>query len=158
MSSKSSRKKGKKNSKKDGGRKKSGRNNRNNNKEKDMSIKLQFIKEHAQGIGVAIGAGSLVIGAVNVALHGYENIIERLSTIETLVVEVEQMSLKSVIWNENVPLTDRIHACDTYAKREFNSYTKKYCDGIVQESSQQLPYSSYSLGERSEEGRVVDDE
>lgn len=42
-----------------------------------------------------------------------------------------RMSLKSVIWNENIPLDERISACDDYLGLGYNSYTKKHCEVLL---------------------------
>lgn len=49
---------------------------------------------------------------------------EILATIKTN----EQMSLKSIIWNDNIPISDRLSACDIYIKKGYNSVTKKHCE------------------------------
>lgn len=45
----------------------------------------------------------------------------------------QQMSLKSVIWNDNIPLAERTSACDVYLKNGYNSLTKKHCEMILKE-------------------------
>lgn len=56
-----------------------------------------------------------------------EEILNRLNT-------TQQMSLKSVIWNDNIPLGERMVACDTYLGQSYNSLTKKHCEKILKES------------------------
>jgi hypothetical protein len=56
-----------------------------------------------------------------------EEILDRLNT-------TQQMSLKSVIWNDNIPLGERMTACDTYLGQGYNSLTKKHCEKILKES------------------------
>lgn len=56
-----------------------------------------------------------------------EEILNRLNT-------TQQMSLKSVIWNDNIPLGERIATCDTYLGQGYNSLTKKHCEKILKES------------------------
>ena len=46
------------------------------------------------------------------------------------------MSLKSVIWNDNIPLGERTTACDTYLNAGYNSLTKKHCEKILKESEE----------------------
>lgn len=43
----------------------------------------------------------------------------------------EQMSLKSIIWNDEIPISDRLMACDTYIKRGYNSVTKQHCEIVL---------------------------
>lgn len=45
--------------------------------------------------------------------------------------KTQQMSLKSVIWNESIPVVERASACDDYLELGFNSYTKKFCENIL---------------------------
>lgn len=45
--------------------------------------------------------------------------------------KTQQMSLKSVIWNESIPIVERASACDDYLELGFNSYTKKFCENIL---------------------------
>lgn len=56
-----------------------------------------------------------------------EEILNRLNT-------TQQMSLKSVIWNDKIPLGERMSACDTYLGQGYNSLTKKHCEKILKES------------------------
>lgn len=56
-----------------------------------------------------------------------EEILDRLNT-------TQQMSLKSVIWNDNIPLGERMTVCDTYLGQGYNSLTKKHCEKILKES------------------------
>lgn len=55
---------------------------------------------------------------------------ETLITIKT----TQQMSLKSVIWNEGIPEIERISACDVYIAAGYNSATKKHCETIIERS------------------------
>lgn len=62
-------------------------------------------------------------------LDNNEEILETLKT-------TKQMSLKSVIWNDNIPLGERTTACDTYLNAGYNSLTKKHCEKILKESEE----------------------
>lgn len=42
-----------------------------------------------------------------------------------------QMSEKSIIWNDNVPIVERASVCDDYLSRGYNSYTKKLCENFI---------------------------
>lgn len=48
-----------------------------------------------------------------------------------------QMSLKSVIWNDNIPIAERASACDVYLESGFNSLTKKECEFILDNATQE---------------------
>lgn len=58
---------------------------------------------------------------------------EVLATIKT----TQQMALKSVIWNNEIPLTERASACDVYLAAGYNSMTKKECEVIIEKASEQ---------------------
>lgn len=58
---------------------------------------------------------------------------EVLNTIKT----TQQMALKSVIWNDEIPLTERASACDVYLSAGYNSMTKKECEVIIEKASEQ---------------------
>ena len=61
-------------------------------------------------------------------LWGFFNTYNK--TITTLN-KTQQIALKSLIWNESVPLIERIEMCDEYVSLGYNSYTKKYCESIL---------------------------
>ena len=58
-------------------------------------------------------------------LQGFKDENEELVyTLKT----TQQMSLKSVIWNEAIPIAERASACDVYLNAGYNSLTKKECE------------------------------
>lgn len=59
-------------------------------------------------------------------INKYDDILDTLKT-------TQQMSLKSVIWNDNIPLGERTSACDVYLNSGYNSLTKKHCEVLVNE-------------------------
>lgn len=85
---------------------------------------LEELKKHYVTIAFFIG---LIWAAFN--LHqGYldanEEILTKLNT-------TQQMALKSVIWNDSIPLTERTSACDVYLGAGYNSLTKKHCQEVL---------------------------
>lgn len=68
---------------------------------------------------------------------------ELLETLKT----TQQMALKSVIWNEHIPLDERASACDVYLDAGYNSFTKKECEIILDEGAEEGTF--FNLG-RSE--------
>lgn len=71
-------------------------------------------------------------------LHGFLNKFdETLATLKT----TQQMALKSVIWNEEIPLGERASACDTYLSAGYNSLTKKECEVIIEKGAQEGIFS-----------------
>lgn len=49
----------------------------------------------------------------------------------------QQMSLKSVIWNNEIPIAERASACDVYLASGYNSLTKKECEVIIEKGVEQ---------------------
>ena len=46
--------------------------------------------------------------------------------------EIQKLTLRNTIWNENIPMHDRMESCDIYIGKGYNSETKKYCDEILE--------------------------
>lgn len=65
---------------------------------------------------------------------------ELLDTLKT----TQQMALKSVIWNEHIPLDERASACDVYIAAGYNSFTKKECEIILDEGAEEGTF--FNLG------------
>lgn len=45
---------------------------------------------------------------------------------------IQKMTLRNTIWNENIPMGDRLESCDHYLELGFNSQTKKYCNKLLE--------------------------
>lgn len=58
---------------------------------------------------------------------------EILKTLKT----TQQMALKSVIWNKEIPIAERASACDVYLASGFNSLTKKECEVIIEKGAEE---------------------
>lgn len=56
--------------------------------------------------------------------------------LDTLKI-TQQMALKSVIWNDNIPLSERASACDVYLNAGYNSLTKKECEIILDKGAEE---------------------
>lgn len=52
---------------------------------------------------------------------------EMFNTLKT----TQQMALKAVIWNDNIPLAEKSNVCDVYLSAGYNSLTKKRCELIL---------------------------
>ena len=90
---------------------------------------IKKLKEHWKFISSFFIATWAVFGFYQKFLDNNEEILETLKT-------TQQMSLKSVIWNDNIPLGERTTACDAYLKAGYNSLTKKHCEKILKESEE----------------------
>lgn len=45
--------------------------------------------------------------------------------------EIQKLTLRNTIWNETIPMHDRLESCDTYIELGYNSETKKYCEALL---------------------------
>ena len=46
--------------------------------------------------------------------------------------EIRKLTLRNTIWNETIPMHDRLESCDTYIDLGYNSETKKYCEKLLE--------------------------
>ena len=44
---------------------------------------------------------------------------------------IQKSTLRNTIWNETIPMHDRLESCDSYISLGYNSETKKYCDELL---------------------------
>lgn len=51
-------------------------------------------------------------------------------TTENLKI-IQKSTLRNTIWNETIPMHDRLESCDSYLKLGYNSETKKYCNELL---------------------------
>ena len=63
----------------------------------------------------------------------YQTYKDNNEELKNTLKTTQQMSLKSVIWNDNSPLGERTSACDLYLSNSYNSLTKKHCEMILRE-------------------------
>ena len=45
---------------------------------------------------------------------------------------IQKSTLRNTIWNENIPIHDRLESCDSYLALGYNSETKKYCNKLLE--------------------------
>lgn len=64
----------------------------------------------------------------------YQEFLDKNEDLYDTIKTTQQMALKSVIWNDDIPLAERTSACDVYLGAGYNSYTKKHCEKILEES------------------------
>ena len=74
------------------------------------------------------------VGLIWAVFKFYQTYLDTNEEILSSLNTTQQMSLKSVIWNDNIPLGERMTACDTYLGQGYNSLTKKHCEKILKES------------------------
>lgn len=46
---------------------------------------------------------------------------------------IQKSTLRNTIWNDNIPMHDRLESCDNYLKLGYNSETKKFCNRLLEE-------------------------
>lgn len=51
-------------------------------------------------------------------------------TTENLKI-IQKSTLRNTIWNETIPMHDRLESCDSYLDLGYNSETKKYCNELL---------------------------
>ncbi len=47
---------------------------------------------------------------------------------------IQKSTLRNTIWNDNIPMHDRLESCDSYLKLGYNSETKKFCNKLLERS------------------------
>ena len=95
-----------------------------------MKKKLENIKSWYLLIAFFIGIEIMAFGWFHSALNKYDDLSDTIKT-------TQQMSLKSVIWNDSIPLAERASACDVYLNAVYNSLTKKHCQAILDKGVEQ---------------------
>ena len=45
---------------------------------------------------------------------------------------IQKTTLRNTIWNEHIPMHDRLESCDSYLGLGYNSETKKYCNELLE--------------------------
>ena len=91
-----------------------------------MIEQVKKIKEHYLLVTFFLGP---IVGLFLFLHNTMNNLDEILGTLKT----TQQMALKSVIWNEKIPVAERSSACDAYLSSGYNSLTKKECEIIIKE-------------------------
>ena len=79
--------------------------------------------------------------AILVAMWGVFSYLQGLKQDNDKILDTlkttQQMALKSVIWNKEIPLTERASACDIYLNAGYNSLTKKECQVVIDNGAEQ---------------------
>lgn len=96
--------------------------------------KYDWLFKWIGGILIAIVSATWFISAK------YNDFNKQTDELVGIVKTTQQMALKSVIWNEEIPLTERASACDVYLSAGYNSLTKKECEKIVDKASIEMSF------------------
>lgn len=54
------------------------------------------------------------------------------NTFEENLKIIQKSTLRNTIWNEDIPMHDRLESCDSYLALGYNSETKKYCTQLLE--------------------------
>lgn len=90
----------------------------------ERSIKVDKLEKNIKKIIMWGGWFLSIVIALWNTFSYYNKISEELKVIQ-------KSTLRNTIWNENIPMHDRIESCDSYISLGYNSETKKYCDILL---------------------------
>ena len=85
---------------------------------KEFLEKLKITKELLTVIAFFIG----------IIIAGYAFLM----SINTRLSAIENTTLRTMIWSQGTPITDKLESCDEYVKKGYNSETKKYCEKLLE--------------------------
>lgn len=88
---------------------------------------IELFKRYWVAIAFVVGLFGTAFAFLHNNLNKYDELLENMRT-------TQQMSLKSVIWNQDIPIAERTSACDVYLNEGYNSLTKRLCEKILDES------------------------
>jgi hypothetical protein len=96
-----------------------------------MTKKLEYVKKHAQALIAIAGLVSL-IASIFLGTYG---IMRRIEQVDEDIRTSTQYALKAIIWSSSIPKVERVSACDKYIQMGFNSFTKRYCESLMFETT-----------------------
>lgn len=74
---------------------------------------------------ILVGWVITILGSLWMIFSVYDRLNDNLKIIQ-------KSTLRNTIWNETVPMHDRLESCDSYLKLGYNSETKKYCNKLLE--------------------------
>lgn len=77
------------------------------------------------------------IGIIWAIFSFYQSFVDNNDKMLDTLKTTQQMALKSVIWNDEIPIAERASACDIYLDAGYNSLTKKECEVILEKGAEQ---------------------
>ena len=60
------------------------------------------------------------------------NVFGQYTKFENDLKIIQKSTLRNTIWNETIPMHDRLESYDSYLKLGYNSETKKYCNQLLE--------------------------
>lgn len=106
---------------------------------------LEKLEKYKKIYTLAIFFIGLIIGGIWSVFSKYQSFIDKDEELTNTIKTTQQMALKSVIWNEQIPIAERASACDVYLNAGYNSLTKKECETIIEKGASE---GIFSYGER----------
>lgn len=86
-----------------------------------MKKTIEKIDMYKKIIGYVVS----VIGILWLAFTFYNNSMITLNNIQ-------KTTLRTMIWSQGIPLSDKLEACDSYLGLGYNSETKRYCEELIE--------------------------
>ncbi len=74
---------------------------------------------------ILVGWVITILGSLWMIFGVYDRLNDNLKVIQ-------KSTLRNTIWNENIPMHDRLESCDSYLALGYNSETKKYCNKLLE--------------------------
>ena len=74
---------------------------------------------------ILVGWVITILGSLWMIFSVYDRLNDNLKIIQ-------KSTLRNTIWNENIPMHDRLESCDSYLALGYNSETKKYCNKLLE--------------------------
>lgn len=74
---------------------------------------------------ILVGWVITILGSLWMIFGVYDRLNDNLKVIQ-------KSTLRNTIWNENIPMHDRLESCDNYLALGYNSETKKYCNKLLE--------------------------
>lgn len=102
---------------------------------------LEKLEKYKKVYTLVIFFIGLIIGGIWSIFSTYQGFLDKNEELISTIKTTQQMALKSVIWNEEIPIAERASACDVYLNAGYNSLTKKECESILEKGASQGIFS-----------------
>ena len=86
---------------------------------------MKELVEKIKPYTILIGWVITILGSLWMIFGVYDRLNDNLKVIQ-------KSTLRNTIWNENIPMHDRLESCDSYLALGYNSETKKFCNKLLE--------------------------